>query len=67
MKPALHEDMTMDEIMREWPATIRVVLAHGMMCVGCPIASFHTIEEAVKEHSIDGDRFRFEMETAIRA
>ncbi len=67
MKSALHEDMTMDEIMREWPATIRVVLAHGMMCVGCPIASFHTIEEAVKEHSIDGDRFRFEMETAIRA
>ncbi len=67
MKPALDEDMTIDEIMREWPATIRVVLDHGMLCVGCPIASFHTIEEAVKEHCLDGDRFRFEMETAIRA
>ena len=67
MRPALDEDMTMDEIMREWPATIRVVLDHGMLCVGCPIASFHTVEEAVKEHSLDGDRFRFAMETAIRA
>lgn len=67
MKPVLNEDMTMDEIMREWPATIRVVLDHGMLCVGCPIASFHTIEDAVKEHSIDGDRFRFDIETAIRA
>ncbi|RIK83448.1 MAG: hypothetical protein DCC69_14130 [Hyphomicrobiales bacterium] len=66
MKPALDEDMTMDEIMRRWPATIRVVLDHGMLCVGCPIAPFHTVEDAVREHGIDGARFRHDIETAIR-
>ena len=66
MKPVLDEDMTMDEIMRAWPATIRVVLDHGMLCVGCPIASFHTVEDAVREHSLDGERFRSDMRTAIR-
>jgi hybrid cluster-associated redox disulfide protein len=58
--------MSMDEIMREWPATIRVVLDHGMLCVGCPIAPFHTIEDAVREHHLDGDRFRAAMKAAIR-
>ncbi len=65
MKPVLDEDMTMDEIMRRWPATIRVVLDHGMLCVGCPIASFHTVEDAVREHNLDGERFRHDLEAVI--
>ncbi|KAB2867697.1 MAG: DUF1858 domain-containing protein [Bauldia sp.] len=66
VKPVLDEDMTMDEIMRHWPATIRVVLDHGMLCVGCPIAPFHTVKDAVREHHIDGVRFRHDIETAIK-
>lgn len=65
MKPLLDEDMTMDEIMRRWPATIRVVLDHGMLCVGCPIAPFHTVEDAVREHEADGVRFRLDLEAAM--
>lgn len=65
MKPVLDEDMTMDEIMRRWPATIRVVLDHGMLCVGCPIASFHTVEDAVREHNLDGERFRHDLKAVI--
>ena len=33
----------MDDIMREWPETIVVVIRHGMLCVGCPIAIYHTV------------------------
>ena len=65
MNSALNEDMTMDEIMRRWPATIRVVLDYGMLCVGCPIAPFHTVDDAVKEHAVDGGRFRHDVETVI--
>jgi hybrid cluster-associated redox disulfide protein len=50
---ARFHDMTMDAIMREWPATIRVILDHGLLCVGCPVASFHTLSEAAREHSVD--------------
>jgi hybrid cluster-associated redox disulfide protein len=46
-------EMSMDEVMREWPATIRVILAHGMLCVGCPIAAFHTVTDAAREHGIE--------------
>ena len=33
-------DLTVDDVMRRWPATIRVFLDFRMGCVGCPIAAF---------------------------
>ncbi|TIU53493.1 MAG: DUF1858 domain-containing protein, partial [Mesorhizobium sp.] len=53
MKRKLNDDATMDGIMREAPAAVRVVLQHGMLCVGCPIASFHTVSDAAREHDLD--------------
>ncbi|MGO4836182.1 DUF1858 domain-containing protein [Rhizobiaceae sp. 2RAB30] len=58
------DDMTVDEVMRRWPATIRVFLRHGMLCVGCPIATFHTISDAVREHGLDETMLRAELEGA---
>jgi hybrid cluster-associated redox disulfide protein len=46
-------DLTMDEVMRRWPATIRVCLDFKFNCVGCPIASFHSVEDACREHHVD--------------
>ena len=49
-------EMTVDEVMRRWPATIRVFLDFRMNCVGCPIAGFHTVEDACREHgAVPGD------------
>ena len=58
-------DMTMDTIMRRWPDTIRVVLGNGMLCVGCPIAPFHTVSDAVREHQLDEDQFVDELVRAM--
>ena len=65
MKRKLNADSTMDGIMREAPATIRVVLRHGMLCVGCPIASFHTVSDAAREHDLDEDQLRRDLEAAV--
>jgi hybrid cluster-associated redox disulfide protein len=46
-----------DDVMRRWPATIRVFLNHGMHCVGCPIACFHTVDDACREHKVDRAAF----------
>ena len=45
------------DVMRRWPSTIRVFLDHGMRCVGCPIACFHTVEDACREHGADPGGF----------
>ena len=54
---ALTADMTVHQVMNRWPATMRVFLDFRLSCVGCPIATFHSIEEASREHNIDGSAF----------
>ena len=46
-----------DDVMRDEPSTIRVFLDFKMRCVGCPIACFHTVDDACREHGVDRERF----------
>ena len=46
-----------DDVMRHEPLTIRVFLNFKMRCVGCPIACFHTVDDACREHGVDRERF----------
>jgi hybrid cluster-associated redox disulfide protein len=45
-------DDLVDEVMRSHPTTIRVFLDFKMSCVGCPIACFHTVNDACVEHGV---------------
>lgn len=58
--------MSIDAVMRRWPATIAVVMRHGMLCVGCPVGPFHTVAQACAEHGVDEDRFLDEVAAEIR-
>ncbi|CAN7585582.1 DUF1858 domain-containing protein [Mesorhizobium amorphae] len=63
---SIGRDMVVDEIMRKWPATVAVMLSYRMLCVGCPIGTFHTVAEACREHRIDETRFILDLESAVR-
>ena len=60
-------DMTVDEIMRRWPATIHVMIRNGMLCVGCPIAIFHTVADACEAHDVDPEAFCAALLAAMRS
>jgi hybrid cluster-associated redox disulfide protein len=49
--------MTVDEIMGRRPTTIRVFMDFRMACVGCPIAGFHTVADACREHVVEPTTF----------
>jgi hybrid cluster-associated redox disulfide protein len=66
VKRQFHDDMTMEAIMREWPQTIRVILDHGLLCVGCPIASFHSVADATIEHGVDETPLVRDLKTAMK-
>jgi hybrid cluster-associated redox disulfide protein len=57
MRAAPEPDMSVDEVMQRWPATIRAFLDHRMQCVGCPIATFHSVDYACDEHGVDRAAF----------
>ena len=50
-------DDIVGEVMDVRPATIRVFLDFRMKCVGCPIAAFHSVDDACKEHGVGRDEF----------
>ena len=50
-------DTLVDDVMREFPETIRVFLDYGMHCVGCPIGGFHSVEDSCRAHGIDATAF----------
>jgi hybrid cluster-associated redox disulfide protein len=54
---AITTDMLVDDVMQHWPSTIRVFLDFRMRCIGCPIACFHTIADAAREHGVDCEAF----------
>jgi hybrid cluster-associated redox disulfide protein len=58
--------LSVDEVMRRWPATIAVFIRHRMACVGCAIGPFHSIEDGSIEHDIPLTRLLAELEAAIR-
>ncbi|MBB5047429.1 hybrid cluster-associated redox disulfide protein [Rhodopseudomonas rhenobacensis] len=61
----LCDDLPVDDLMRRWPATIRTFLDFRMQCCGCPIAAFHTMKDACREHGVDRAAFRAALEGAI--
>jgi hybrid cluster-associated redox disulfide protein len=59
-------DMTVDQVMNRWPATMRVFMDFKLSCIGCPIATFHSVDEASREHRIDGGAFLAALQAAAR-
>jgi len=57
-------ELSLDEIMQQHPNVISVFLKHKMMCIGCPIASFHSINDACREYDLNKAQFVKELNEA---
>lgn len=47
------KDMTIGEIVRNFPNSPETLMSFGMGCVGCPSAQGETLEEAAMVHGMD--------------
>lgn len=54
-----------DDVMRQWPETIRVFLTYKMRCVGCPIGCFHTLDDACREHGANLGQFLADLRATV--
>ena len=57
-------DLTLADLMAQWPQTIPVFLRHRMLCVGCLVGPFHTVEDACAEYHLEEDAFLQELKLA---
>lgn len=65
MRYDVFSDLCVAEVMRRWPTTIGVFIDLHMHCIGCPIATFHTLAEAANEHALSLDMLMAEISAAI--
>jgi hybrid cluster-associated redox disulfide protein len=52
---------SVSEVLEIYPQTIRIFLKHHMLCVGCGMADFDTIEEAAQNYTIPISAFLGEL------
>ncbi|MBK5241169.1 DUF1858 domain-containing protein [Clostridium sp.] len=47
------KDMTIGEVVRQFPDSVEILMGFGMGCVGCPSAQAETLEEAAMVHGLN--------------
>lgn len=57
----INKDMTIGELIHEFPEKAEILLAAGMHCLGCPASQGETIEEACQVHGIDVEELIAEL------
>jgi hybrid cluster-associated redox disulfide protein len=51
--------MTINDLLKQHPQATGVFIRRKMLCVGCPAAEFHTLEDAAKLYGYElGDLYR---------
>ncbi|EDS76903.1 disulfide oxidoreductase [Clostridium novyi A str. 4552] len=59
------KDMTIGEIVRNFPNSIEILMSFGMGCVGCPSAQGESLEQAAMVHGMDIEKLLEALNKAI--
>ena len=61
----VEKTMTIEEILRQDEGLANILLASGMHCLGCAMASGETLEQACAVHGVDPDEFIEELKAFL--
>jgi len=60
------KEMSIVDIVQQYPETLEVFAKHGLGCIGCAAARFENLEAGAKVHGIDVENFVDELNAAIK-
>lgn len=58
-------NLSLEDLMAEWPETVAVFLNYDMLCVGCLVNPFHSVKDACEEYELDIDAFYQELKSVV--
>ena len=61
----INKDMTIGELVRDFPEVIPVLFSYHLGCIGCPSAQAETLEEACIVHGIDLQSMLEDLRVAV--
>jgi hybrid cluster-associated redox disulfide protein len=59
-------DLIVAEVLSRWPETIPVFMAYKLGCVGCSMAPFESLSDAIAVYQLPRKRFLDELERSIQ-
>jgi hybrid cluster-associated redox disulfide protein len=57
--------ITVKEILDHYPQVLHVFIEMKLLCIGCPMETFHTLADIVREYSLNRDQFLHRLQYAI--
>lgn len=63
----INATVTVDDVLGQHPDAMRVFIDHGMACIGCAVAPYHTIEEACAEYNLPVEEMLRDLAAAMSA
>jgi hybrid cluster-associated redox disulfide protein len=61
----ISKNMSIGDVVQEYPQTIEVFLKHGLMCFGCAIARFENVEQGARAHGINVESLVTDLNAAV--
>lgn len=65
-KSRLSSNLSVAEVLDQWPQVIPVFFHHKLGCVGCAMAYFDTLEDVAKIYDLKLDHFMEDLRKATK-
>lgn len=59
------KEMSITEIVQQYPQTVEIFMQHGMGCLGCAAARFENVAQGAAAHGIDLDSLLADLNKAV--
>jgi len=59
-------DMTIEDVIRKYPETVKVFRRFGLDCMECQIAAFEEVEHGAGVHQVNAEKLVEELNKAIK-
>ena len=59
------KDMTIGQVLKQYPSTAKVFMGLGMHCLGCPSATMESVEGAARSHGKDPEVLLKDLNEAL--
>jgi hybrid cluster-associated redox disulfide protein len=66
-EPTISRDQPVEQMLSDQPAMIPVFLKYRLACVGCSMALFCTLEDALTTYGLPREQFLADLRQAARA
>lgn len=52
MNETVNKDMTLGDVVKQFPAAAGIMMKYGLHCIGCHVSEYETVEQGAQSHGM---------------